>query len=38
MGSRTIKAVAPRMQDRKDGVIITASFIGGIIGMPLSPL
>lgn len=35
--SRTIKAVAPDMRRRKDGMIITTSSIGGLIGMPLSP-
>jgi NAD(P)-dependent dehydrogenase (short-subunit alcohol dehydrogenase family) len=35
--ARTIKAVAPDMRKRKDGVIITTSSIGGLIGMPLSP-
>ncbi|MEJ6399563.1 SDR family oxidoreductase [Yoonia sp. 208BN28-4] len=36
--ARTIKAVAPDMRAREDGLIITTSSIGGIIGMPLSPM
>ncbi len=35
---RTIKAVVPHMRERNSGVIVTTSSIGGIIGMPLSPM
>ncbi len=35
---RTIKAVAPHMRQRKEGVILATSSIGGRIGMPVAPL
>lgn len=35
---RTMKAVLPQMRARRDGVILTTSSIGGLIGMPISPL
>lgn len=35
---RTIKGVLPQMRARSEGVILTTSSIGGLIGMPISPL
>ncbi|MDX2234113.1 MAG: SDR family oxidoreductase, partial [Hyphomonadaceae bacterium] len=35
---RAMKAVLPHMRDRGDGLIVTTSSIGGLIGMPVSPL
>lgn len=35
---RTMKGVLPHMRERREGVILTTSSIGGLIGMPISPL
>lgn len=35
---RTMKGVLPQMRARGEGLILTTSSIGGLIGMPISPL